>query len=108
METFYRTWTALQSHIRSAHPPTCPHISCKGKTFSSRGGLRAHQKIHEARDEEEQMEATLLLEGADTSTGEPPKKKRRGGEMGRDWKCEYSGCQKDFKSASPSILSRPT
>lgn len=29
-----------------------------------------------------------------------PRKKRRGGEMGRDWKCDIEGCEKDFKSVS--------
>ena len=32
--------------------------------------------------------------------GQPPRKKRRGGEVGRDWKCEVVGCGKDFKSVS--------
>ena len=27
-----------------------------------------------------------------------PKKRRRGGELGRDWVCEAEGCGKDFKS----------
>lgn len=27
-----------------------------------------------------------------------PRKRRRGGELGRDWKCEVEGCTKDFKS----------
>jgi hypothetical protein len=29
-----------------------------------------------------------------------PKKRRRGGGMGWDWKCEVEGCGKDFKSVS--------
>ncbi|KAJ7350372.1 hypothetical protein DFH08DRAFT_108248 [Mycena albidolilacea] len=36
--------------------------------------------------------------------GEPPRKKRRGGELGRDWKCEFDGCTKDFKSAGQVSL----
>lgn len=30
----------------------------------------------------------------------PPRKKRRGGDIGRDWKCDYDDCGKDFKSVS--------
>lgn len=50
------------------------------------------------------MEAGLELdedrdggEGADEGQARP-KKRRRGGEMGRDWNCEVEGCGKDFKS----------
>ncbi|KAF9018466.1 hypothetical protein BDZ89DRAFT_1165183 [Hymenopellis radicata] len=83
---FYSTWSALQHHIRTAHPPTCPHPSCHGKTFTTQKGLRAHEKIHAERD----IEAAL-------DSG-PPRKKRRGGELGRDWVCDVEGCSKDFKS----------
>jgi general transcription factor IIIA len=39
-------------------------------------------------------------EGADGSQARP-KKRRRGGEMDGDWKCEVEGCGKDFKSVRP-------
>ncbi len=63
--------------------------------FSSQKGLRAHIKLHEQRDLENK-----LNEHEDGSSGEegPPRKRRRGGEVGRDWKCEVEGCTKDFKS----------
>ncbi|KAI0065732.1 hypothetical protein BV25DRAFT_1879591 [Artomyces pyxidatus] len=93
---FYTTWTALQHHIRTGHPPTCPHDSCGGKAFGSQKGLRAHLKLHEQRE----VEAAVLLDDDASSADEEeqPLKRRRGGEIGRDWKCEEEGCTKDFKS----------
>ncbi|TFY83517.1 hypothetical protein EWM64_g506 [Hericium alpestre] len=47
-----------------------------------------------------EIEDTMQVdEGNDSGDeDEPPKKRRRGGELGRDWKCEEEGCEKDFKS----------
>ncbi|KAG6837805.1 hypothetical protein H0H93_016173 [Arthromyces matolae] len=90
---YYSTWTALQHHMRTAHPPTCMHSSCDGRVFASQKGLRAHQKLHEQRD----LEDTMTLSDPDDGD-RPPRKRRRGGEIGRDWKCEKDGCDKDFKS----------
>jgi hypothetical protein len=92
---FYPTWTALQHHIRTTHPPMCPREECSGKTFTSQKGLWAHLRLHEQRDLE-----NALGEHEDGSSEEdgPPRKRRRGGEAGRDWKCEVEGCTKDFKS----------
>ncbi|ESK93678.1 transcription factor iiia [Moniliophthora roreri MCA 2997] len=94
---FYPTWTALQHHMRTAHPPTCPHPQCRGKTFTSQKGLRAHQKLHEEREIEAEINACAV--DSDAEATHPPRKKRRGGEMGRDWRCEVQGCGKDFKSS---------
>ncbi|KAI0704925.1 hypothetical protein BC835DRAFT_1315791 [Cytidiella melzeri] len=91
--TFYPTWTALQHHIRTAHPPMCSHPSCNGKTFSAQKGLRAHLKIHEQREIEEGLHAVA----SDVEDG-PPLKRRRGGEVGRDFVCDIGDCTKDFKS----------
>lgn len=99
--TYYPTWTALQHHIRTAHPPSCTYASCNGRVFASQKGLRAHQKLHEQRELEEEMAAPSDAEDADNL--QPPRKKRRGGEVGRDWKCDIDGCLKDFKSVSPLI-----
>jgi general transcription factor IIIA len=98
---FFGTWTTLQAHIRNDHPPTCMHPSCTGRTFASQHNLRAHQKLHE----QQEVEA-LLRNGVNGSTPgdatDPeccqPRKRRRGGELGRDWKCDFAGCEKDFKS----------
>ncbi|KAG6879163.1 hypothetical protein C0992_004696 [Termitomyces sp. T32_za158] len=94
--TYYPTWTTLQHHIRTAHPPTCTYASCNGRVFASQKGLRAHQKLHEQRELEEEMEAAS--DDEDAVSLQPPRKKRRGGEIGRDWKCDVDDCQKDFKS----------
>ncbi|KAI0735302.1 hypothetical protein C8Q76DRAFT_711770 [Earliella scabrosa] len=92
--TYYSTWSALQHHTRTAHPPTCPYPSCKGKTFTQQKGLRAHLKIHAQRDQEAELDDVP----ASGSEDERPRKRRRGGEVGRDWVCEVEGCSKDFKS----------
>ena len=77
----------------------CPHPECNGKTFTAQKGLRAHLKIHEQRAVEEDLKAAGS-DGEDDSRGDlaPPPKKRRGGEIGRDWICDMEGCTKDFKS----------
>lgn len=92
---YFPTWSALQSHIRSAHPPTCPRTSCAGRTFTTQKGLRAHMKLHEQRDIMEALEKS-----PDDEVDHPPAKRRRGGEWGRDWICDFEGCTKDFKSVS--------
>lgn len=103
--TYYPTWSALQHHVRTEHPPTCPHASCNGKTFTTQSGLRGHLKLHEQREMEGAVEAAAKADsdveegGEEEDDGERPKK-RRGGEIGRDWKCEEEGCTKDFKSVS--------
>lgn len=57
--------------------------------------------MHEEREVEDRLgigrgeEADEEGEGQDSQR---PRKRRRGGEIGRDWKCEIDGCDKDFKS----------
>ncbi|KAL4071237.1 hypothetical protein V8B97DRAFT_436074 [Scleroderma yunnanense] len=91
---YFGTWTALQGHIRTTHRPTCTYESCNGRTFTSHHNLRAHLKLHEQRDAEDH------LHSGEESDGEMSRarKRRRGGELGRDWKCDYPNCGKDFKS----------
>lgn len=96
------TWSALQHHLRIAHPPTCPHAECNGKTFTAQKGLRAHLKLHEQRELEDAINQANLAGNDDSTVEGRPKKKRRGGEVGRDWPCEIEGCEKEFKSVSPS------
>ncbi|KIJ58546.1 hypothetical protein HYDPIDRAFT_87559 [Hydnomerulius pinastri MD-312] len=98
---YFATWTALQAHMRTDHPPTCTHPSCNGRIFASQSGLRAHQKLHE----QQEVEAILHGTATDEVNGEAsdaetsrPRKRRRGGELGRDWKCDFIECGKDFKS----------
>ena len=94
---FYPTWTALQHHIRTAHPPICVHPNCNRKTFKSQKGLRAHLRLHDE-DAVEELAKDESDEGTDLD--EPPPKKLRGGHVGRDWVCDVEGCGKDFKSVS--------
>lgn len=96
--TYFPTWSALQNHIRSAHPPTCAHVACAGRTFTTQKGLRAHIKLHEQRD---MMEA-LEEKSADDEADHQPAKRRRGGDWGRDWICDFEKCAKDFKSVTPT------
>lgn len=94
-EEIFTNWSALQLHTRSVHPAICPYPSCKGKIFSQQKGLRAHMKLHE----QHEVEESLLGEpGEIDDENEHPVKRRRGGEVGRDWRCAEIGCEKDFKS----------
>ncbi|CAL1696061.1 unnamed protein product [Somion occarium] len=96
-QPFFATWTALQHHMRTAHPPTCPHPECNGKVFTAQKGLRAHLRIHEQQNVETELCAAEPQSDAETDN-ERPRKRRRGGEVGRDWLCDVPGCGKDFKS----------
>ena len=102
--TYFPTWTALQHHNRTIHPPACSYPSCQGRTFSSQKGLRAHQKLHEQHNLEKEMGAGVISEGDDVPDVEPGLKRRRGGEFGRDWKCNEDGCEKDFKSVRRPLV----
>jgi len=97
---YFSKWTALQHHMRTVHQPTCTHPSCNGRTFSSQKGLSAHLKLHEERDLEMKMRDATIPNPSDDDEDDLPLKKRRGGEIGRDWKCDKEGCDRDFKSAS--------
>ncbi|KAF8705406.1 Zinc finger, C2H2 type, partial [Rhizoctonia solani] len=104
----FPTWSLLQEHMRSAHPPKCPYSACEGRTFASSKGLRGHLKTHRDRE----LEASYATGSSDTSllkrphqgvdstneSSEPPPKRRRGGEVGRDWLCPIDSCAKAFKS----------
>lgn len=69
--------------------------------FGTQKGLRAHLKLHEQREVEEGL--NLAGSDVDVNDNEPPPKKRRGGEVGRDWVCDVEGCSKDFKSVSDPV-----
>lgn len=89
----FSKWTSLQQHIRSAHPPTCPHLQCNGRTFASRTGLRSHLKLHD------EKEIEVILTGKnDGRTEVGSVKRKRGGDIGRDWACDMHNCPKAFKS----------
>lgn len=43
----FSTWSALQEHNKTDHPPTCLHPECHGRTFRSNKKLRKHCiKVH--------------------------------------------------------------
>ncbi|GMK55799.1 hypothetical protein CspeluHIS016_0208550 [Cutaneotrichosporon spelunceum] len=46
----FPVWSALQAHIRDAHPPTCPHAECEGRAFKNAGRLREHLRVHAERE----------------------------------------------------------
>ncbi|KAF8893883.1 hypothetical protein BD779DRAFT_1641349 [Infundibulicybe gibba] len=96
--SYFPTWTALQHHLRTSHPPTCTSLSCNGRTFSTQKGLRAHQRLHEQQAEELHLNCAGSDSDEDVADKPSPRKRRRGGELGRDWICEYESCRKDFKS----------
>ncbi|CBQ67530.1 related to Zinc finger protein [Sporisorium reilianum SRZ2] len=55
----FPTWSALQAHMKEAHPPICPWPGC-GKQFQRQDNLRAHYRRHEDRKLRLEMEAKLL------------------------------------------------
>ena len=84
----------------------CPYPQCQSKAFTQQKGLKAHLKLHEEREDEERIDRVLEDEdddGEGHKDGEMPKQKRRGGEYGRDWKCQVEDCDKDFKSVCSNL-----
>ncbi|GAC96709.1 C2H2 type zinc finger containing protein [Pseudozyma hubeiensis SY62] len=55
----FPNWTALQAHIKEAHPPICPWPGC-GKRFQRQDNLKAHYRRHEDRKLRLEMEAKML------------------------------------------------
>lgn len=88
--------------MRTVHPPTCPYPECRGKSFSQQKGLKAHLKVHEGQD----VDDRLGSEEDAANDDEPVLKKKRGGDHGRDWVCDFEGCTKGFKSVFPSFQYR--
>lgn len=55
----FSTWSALQTHMKEAHPPVCPWPGC-GKQFQRQDNLRAHYRRHEQRKLRLVLEAKVL------------------------------------------------
>ncbi|SPO20694.1 related to Zinc finger protein [Ustilago trichophora] len=55
----FSTWSALQAHMKEAHPPVCPWPGC-GKRFQRQDNLRAHYRRHEHRKLRLELEAKVL------------------------------------------------
>ena len=94
----------MQAHNRSAHPATCPYPSCNGRAFNAQKSLKAHLKVHEQREADNELWGDS--DADDEGEFAHLTKRRRGGEAGRDWKCEAEGCDKDFKSVSFGVPSQ--
>lgn len=55
----FPTWSALQAHMKEAHPPVCPWPGC-GRVFQRQDNLRAHYRRHENRKLRLELEAKVL------------------------------------------------
>jgi general transcription factor IIIA len=99
-DRYFQTWSLLQAHIRSKHPPSCPHLGCEGKVFSSQKNLKAHLKVHEERMVQDTLIAAMQSNDAERGLQEVT----RCNEINRDWKCDWEDCPKSFKSVSTHTL----
>lgn len=100
----FPTWSALQAHMREAHPPTCPYPACGGKKFKNRDNLKMHVRRHE------QKEAELAEAPRDVESGirwEEPTPAQSTSAMMRSFRCDWQAspgentaksCTKVFKS----------
>lgn len=61
----FATWSGLQAHVREAHPPTCPHPFCNGKTFKRAENLRLHLRRHEQKEASDEKQLFELDSDAD-------------------------------------------
>nr|XP_031860367.1 uncharacterized protein CI109_004255 [Kwoniella shandongensis]KAA5527439.1 hypothetical protein CI109_004255 [Kwoniella shandongensis] len=121
----FPVWSALQTHMHQAHPPTCPHEECNGRVFKSHQRLRDHLKVHAEQEADkakllrDQQEGQVAEElpaiiadgltrrkkrrqssvGTMEDGGKSPKLRRvLSGDAGKDWACDHQGCEKRFKS----------
>ncbi|WVR09654.1 hypothetical protein IAU60_006728 [Kwoniella sp. DSM 27419] len=117
----FPVWSALQAHIHAAHPPTCPHAECDGRTFKSTLHLKSHLKTHAEREVDRALvdgagageavdQPPIILDGLSrrakrkrlsevVEDGKSPKLRRLStGEAGKDWACDHEGCDKSFKT----------
>ena len=72
------------------------HSTCEWSNVRSEENsvsLKGHLKVHADPEIEDGPEKLVEEDGR-------PLKRRRGGEVGRDWACEVEGCTKAFKSVS--------
>lgn len=119
----FPVWSALQAHIKDAHPPACPFPECDGRSFKSATRLRDHLKVHEQRtlDLEQQSESDKDMPAVIAEGLKPSRRKRRrssharehteddpgtprklprllSGEAGKEWACGAPGCGKTYKT----------
>lgn len=79
-------WSALQAHIKTEHPPTCPQPECDNRTFKSSARLRDHLKVHEQRaadlaaavsEDDLSVYPPVLAEGLGLSRSQRKRKRRQ-------------------------------
>ncbi|KAJ1306504.1 hypothetical protein OPQ81_007506 [Rhizoctonia solani] len=99
----FSTWSLLQEHMRSTHPPKCPYPACNGRTFTSSKGLRGHIKTHRDRELEKWIQQTnfldhLLREGVESFKSKKAEQDhvRVSHEGLRRFACPKDGCNKTF------------
>ncbi|SCZ87852.1 BZ3500_MvSof-1268-A1-R1_Chr2-3g05320 [Microbotryum saponariae] len=72
----HATWSALQKHTKTVHPPRCHYPECDNKTFTTNRGLRNHiATIHEGSTSAEDTDAPHKT----TTSRSRRKRKRRSG-----------------------------
>ncbi|WWC91960.1 uncharacterized protein L201_006913 [Kwoniella dendrophila CBS 6074] len=118
----FPVWSALQTHIHSAHPPICPHAECSGRVFKNVSRLKDHLRVHaeQAADKAallaKQPEGELPqiisdglsrrakrrriseLNNPDSGGSSPKLQRVMSGDAGKDWWCDEDGCEKRFKT----------
>lgn len=121
---YFRTWTLLQTHLREAHPPTCPYPECAGKTFSKPHLLKNHLRKHggwpDLSDGDEDGDGDDMdvdgvgsdwdvgeNAGARTQTRRALKRRRLEDRGESFFPCTEPNCPKVFKTVSTSAYSAP-
>ncbi|KDE06418.1 hypothetical protein MVLG_03324 [Microbotryum lychnidis-dioicae p1A1 Lamole] len=78
----HTTWSALQKHTKTVHPPRCHYPECDNKTFTTNRGLRNHiASIHEGSTSAEDTDAPHKTT---TSRSRRKRKRRSGRKRGSD------------------------
>lgn len=95
---YFRTWTALQTHNREIHPPTCFFPNCHGKTFKDAHSLKTHLRAHGNQVEEDEP-AGSMMDLSINSEVPRPKRPRMSYDDGRSFQCQEDGCDQSFKTA---------
>ncbi|PWN19854.1 hypothetical protein BCV69DRAFT_283958 [Microstroma glucosiphilum] len=91
----FPTWSALQSHMREAHPPACHYAACNGKVFKNRENLKMHLRRHEEKEHEEKQR--------EKDRGRNAEVQESG--QGQHW-CEASSDEEDDVGAGVAKASR--
>lgn len=100
----YPTWSSLQRHTKTAHPPTCPHPECGGRTFTSNRGLKGHLAGHEKEGEgERKRKRAAEGKGKGGKEREGGRKRRRKVKSSTEEEDTAQETDLDLPSASPAF-----